>query len=268
MAAIAQRRPEYTFDLDDWAAEVKNAVVVCPHAVTHNLTPWEIEVLDTNQMRKEARPTSDRTAIQVCLEYEFTYFKELKRKISGNMLTRDEFKKSGFNVVYAILKNIFSAKTPHLLHALLQVPERVQFSGGNKIKTLFEDIVTKANVQKIFGMIRRRYAQRGLTEEENGAILAFTRMASVQNSNVSLKAQAMGRAQSGVLRGTSIGMAALREPLPLAGRHAGTSTAFDDSDRDDDSDDFDNSDDFGSDDIDDGGEGNFAPPVKNNLMLL
>jgi hypothetical protein len=73
-------------------------------------------------------------------------------------------------------------------------------------------------------------------------------------------------------------MAALREPLPLAGRHAGTSTAFDGSDRDDDSDDFDNSDDSGSDDIDDGGEGNFvdlpfsetrlAPTVKNNLMLL
>ena len=215
-------RPEYTFDLSAWTTEVKTAVVMCPHAVTHDLTPWEIEVLDTNQMRKRALATDTENAIQVCLRHEFQYFKKLKYKISRKILTTAEFKLSSFNVAYAVLKNIFSANNPHLLYALLQLPERVQFTRGGGIAHLFGSrlYLQQNKVEKIFGMIRRRYAQRGLTGEENGVLHAYLRMASVRNPKQSPTA-----AGGFEPRGRRIGLAALHEALPLAGRHPGTAGA-------------------------------------------
>lgn len=240
MAAIAGR-PEYTFGLDVWTDDVRSAAVTCPHAVTRDLTPWEIEILDVSQMRKEAIPEDNKTAIQVCLEHEFEYFKELKRKITWNNpvspderkrlrngyteLTWREYKISGFNVVYAILKLIFSAKNPHLLHALLQLPERTKFTGGAGIADLFtnyyssENFISANKIEKIFGMIRRRFAQRGLTTEDNAALLEFTRM---KQDLEGLEAKVDDAEDEVWSRGARIGLAALHQPYPLAGRHNGT----------------------------------------------
>ena len=277
MAAIASGRPVYTFDLGDWTDEVDGAVVVCPHAVTHNLTPWEIEVLDTNQMRKRALPKNGKNALRVCLDYEFQYFNDLKQKISGNTLNRTEFNKSGFNVVYAILKNIFSAHNPHLLHALLQLPERAQFTNGRGVAALFgSGFIAPDRVQQIFGMIRRRYAQRGLTAEENAVITAYLRMKPVQNPSFSLRPQTMGGTGSTRSRGGKIGLAALHEPLPLAGRHAGTNAASEEFDGEyvDDFEDEEGGEEEEEEEEEAGAgspdlrQAEFVAPVKNNLMLL
>lgn len=239
MAAIAGR-PEYTFGLDVWTEAVKSAAVTCPHAVTRDLTPWEIEILDTNQMRKEAIAKDGKSAIQVCLKHEFEYFKELKRKITWNNpvsagerkrlrdkyteLSWAEYKISGFNVVCAILKLMFSAKNPHLLHALLQLPERTKFTGGGGIAALFtsysgDNFIAENKIQKIFGMIRRRFAQRGLTTEDNAALLEFMRM---KQDLETLEAKANDAEDEVWSRGGRIGLAALHQPHPLAGSHAGT----------------------------------------------
>lgn len=241
MAAIAGR-PEYTFGLGAWTEAVRSAAVACPHAVSRDLTPWEIEILDVSQIRKEAIAKDGKTAIQVCLEHEFEYFKNLKRKITWNNpvspderkrlrdgyseLTWREYKISGFNVVYAILNLMFSAKNPHLLHALLQLPERTKFTGGSGIAALFtnyytsEPFIAANKIEKIFGMIRRRYAQRGLTTEDNAALLEFMRM---KQDLEALEAKANDVEDKVWSRGGRIGLAALHEPQPLAGRHAGTS---------------------------------------------
>lgn len=245
MSTTARGRPEYTFGLNVWTDAVKGAAVTCPHAVSRDLTPWEIEVLDTNQLRKQAVPKGDKTAIQVCLEHEFEYFKNLKRKITwDNPVSRDErkrlrdrykeltweeYKKSSFNVVYAILNLMFSAKNPYLLHALLQLPERTKFTGGSGIAALFAktnstaSFITANKVEKIFGMIRRRYAQRGLTAEDNAALLEYMRMK--QDLEILERNKVNNMEDQVQSRGGRIGLAALHEPQPLAGRHAGTAGA-------------------------------------------
>lgn len=241
MAAIVGR-PDYVFGLDVWTDAVRSAAVTCPHAVSRDLTPWEIEILDVSPLRKEAIAKDGKTAIQVCLEHEFEYFKELKKKITWNNpvspderkrlrnryreLTWREYKISGFNVVYAILNLMFSANNPHLLHALLQLPERTKFTGGDGIAALFtnyytsDSFITPNKVEKIFGMIRRRFAQRGLTTEDNAALLEFTRM---KQDLETLEAKVDDVEDKVWSRGGRIGLAALHEPQPLAGRHAGTS---------------------------------------------
>lgn len=223
----------FVFPLRRWRNSVESANITCPHAVTRDLTPWEIDVLDTSTMRSEAEKTSTNSAIEVCLELEFEYFNELKQKVfytrpRANRSSRaqgvqpQEFRSCSYNVAYGILKSIFSEKNPHLLHALLKLPVHTTFSNGDQIAQLFkfrgQQYVSATTVEKIFGHLRKYYCQRGLTATQSNALYEYLRMKPVQQ-NIDLTNKSNSPP---AFRGSKIGRAALRKAYPFAGRHPGT----------------------------------------------
>lgn len=224
----------YEFSLDQWADSVKVATTTCPHAVTRDLTPWESEVLDTSTIKKLAEGKGAKSNIEVCLNLEFEHFNDLKKKMFFSRRRDDrpadvpsvsprEFRLSRYNVAYGILKCIFSPKNPHLMHALLELPERTKFTGGQSIADLFrfqnQAFINAIMLQKIMRQIRQRYAQRGLNAEESNALYEYLRMKPIQQGREPRNQGDMSK-QS---RGGQIGLAALQKSYPLAGRHSGES---------------------------------------------